>query len=193
MALQFLSKFTAIGSSTLQSLTEQVPFKQPIVKKGATLALPTKNIFKEIINHVKNTKHLLVFIGGNDATDDGAVKIRSPETIRLLIEAFNTILQIRAFSKYRHYPLVIILLLPRHVTSNPGISRKLRQINNKIKQLTIKTKKAHSTNVTYIDPHVALASTNKAKENFARDEKHLTFLGGQKLIASLFKKTEHLR
>ena len=193
MALQFFSQFTAIGSSTLQSLTEQIPFKQPIVKKGSTLVLPTKNIFKEIINHVKNTKHLLVFIGGNDATDDGAVKIRSQETLTLLYDAFKTILQIRAFSKYRNYPLVIILLLPRHLTSNPGISKKLRQINVKLKQITKRTKTEHNTNVTYIDPHVALAAANKAKQNFAKDEKHLTFLGGQRLIASLFKKTEHLR
>ena len=193
MALQFFSKFTAIGSSTLQSLTEQIHFEKPIVKKGATLVLPTKNIFKEIIDHVKNTKYLLIFIGGNDATDDGAVKIRPVDTRTLLIDGFSTILKVRAFSKYRNYPLVFILLLPRHIASCPGISKKLRILNKKIKQITQKTKAEHKTNITYIDPHPALASPAKAKQNFTRDEKHLTFLGGQRLIASLFKNTEHLR
>ena len=189
MALKFFQSFNAIGSSTLKSLDDQLAFNRCRIVKGATLVLYRKNILEEVWKAIQTSQRLLIFIGGCDATDDAAIISRPKDITDQLLEGFEKLLEVRIHSQHRKSPLVFILLLPRHLITNPQIGSNLKQLNKKIKKLIINARAAcPELNVTWVD-----TANLSSPEYFVKDEKHLSLKGSNKLICNLYTATQHLR
>ena len=89
---KFLSKFTAIGTSNLRSLADQIEFAKAIIIGGGTLTLRRNNIINRVRHQIENTPRLLLFVGGCDATDDEKITIRPPGITNELLACFADLL-----------------------------------------------------------------------------------------------------
>ena len=177
----WLTHFTAIGTSTLRSLTNKIVFGKPIIKPGGTLCLRKNNILTQVKREINAAQHLLLFAGGCDATDDCTIAIRPPHIINELLACFADLLKARALSAHAAKPLIIVLLLPRHLSANRKITTQLQEINGQLKNIIRRARRVSKVNAQWIDTN-CLADP----QYFRPDGKHLNEQGAARLAYALF-------
>ena len=107
--------------------------------------------------------------------------IRPPHIINELVACFADLLETRARSPNADGPLIIILLLPRHLTTDETITAELQEINSKLKAVITAAREKHGINVTWIDTQ----HLTREVDFFHEDGKRLTLRGTGRLATDL--------